>query len=1160
MKKKVLILTPVIVVLVLAVAILFTGCKADFDPQDYTTDPNWPGLYFQVDGNETRAYRLEDGKPVFVAGHLVYQSDLLDVLILPDGGMEQSFRGRGEAGARYEQYLVQAAEDKASLGIPLAQLGDGEVEVRRTPLGNLLLLRGDEARVAWPGRSEFLRRDDVSARLCDLDGDGEADDVAILSKYDYVEDGKPVYEDTLLLCLWDGESQTWACYTSNHHLLREMDLSQYIAGGFSFIVPLDEPIRAGFDIAEKPVPEQVQLLKDCTIPSAPRILSRSDGSYKLVYTAYDDGGAAVAEITASLVYEDGQFIIQGETIFALSQPLEPDPDPTVDPSWTLMAGVEGFGQVYAINNGGINTNLVAVSGDYQWKWLAEEFYSAGMMDPDGDGVEEMVIHSAVGAGGGLYDILTVLEPEGDSWTEHTLHGLGMETYTGDFRNIASFAQSGDQLTMGLLGFTCTVPISREIAAMEGDYYAERNDGNVALTVSDDGILVRMSGNIRKDTGAANSQWDHPLVDSFELVLRAEYKDGVFEYTPLGIESNGDRTEILATWQADLDHDGVDDTIAVTQNYDEGDTTPWWDVTVTDAEGDQMWSRQVYSFHAGWNGIYLYEKEGKQYLMEWLPYGSTGGFTYHYSVYSLAGAAPDNNISILADGTFEYFAMNEESVLAIDTDAMRAFEAEVNSYLADAMVLLVMDEDTGGLRYSTADKICKEQWTSPADRWDEMKQNMATTLQAFDNGVELITLDGCLYVRDNGTLHKIFDHTHLADLTEDIWMDGSSRIFATGRNYAGAGNIAALTVLEKKSGVWTGYQTNEVYLTDFPYRNSVTVSGNDCTVTISGLTYSCTLPDSALAQQGDWYLETTSYGYFLREQNVPYLRSQICICKGTDSGGYPGANAVKTITLISRVDYTGRGGYTLTPVALVEPEYADFSVADALLHQEHHAASRAEGFPSLVSEKAINIQSAAATARLLKEWFPLYDEAGNLTHYSGETHFYSVLEVVGQNGAVQRKLFPEVTWFDSSLDVLKLDGYDVMVVIQGQGRQVTVHPMIAEGALALVELPLPALDYGVGFAGTAAVDAASGTITVTVPSTGFAQVVSAPSVWLFDSGEDLSAATSAQVVTLMDGTQALELRQPILQGNAVLVTQVTWEGSAFRWNMVVMDQWVEVSGN
>lgn len=159
------------------------------------------------------------------------------------------------------------------------------------------------------------------------------------------------------------------------------------------------------------------------------------------------------------------------------------------------------------------------------------------------------------------------------------------------------------------------------------------------------------------------------------------------------------TELLAEWQADLTHDGEPEWIRVVgiqRRENVPDDWYFYEVRVQNEAGTYTyWTGEADSSHVGWNGIYLYQKDGKDYLMTWVPYGSTGIHSLSYSVFSLT---PDGEELVLAANEMEYDTMPNR--MDVDVSAIRAFEGEVNALLKDAFVL-VDNTNNGIAQYSTA---------------------------------------------------------------------------------------------------------------------------------------------------------------------------------------------------------------------------------------------------------------------------------------------------------------------------------------------------------------------------------------------------------------------------------------------------------------------------
>lgn len=176
-------------------------------------------------------------------------------------------------------------------------------------------------------------------------------------------------------------------------------------------------------------------------------------------------------------------------------------------------------------------------------------------------------------------------------------------------------------------------------------------------------------------------------------------------------------EELGTWYADLTHDGVDEAITLQRNNSE---VPYgYAITVTTSYGKVLWKGNASDWRGGNNGIYLYERDGKHYILEWWPSGQQGWYNFSYRVFSLNGTEePD----ILAENALQYdFGAyeNRTDILTVDLEELRAFEAEVNTLLNNAIPLLVIHD--GKTILGDPSNPVTDQWTSPADDWEEQRQ-------------------------------------------------------------------------------------------------------------------------------------------------------------------------------------------------------------------------------------------------------------------------------------------------------------------------------------------------------------------------------------------------------------------------------------------------------
>ena len=164
--------------------------------------------------------------------------------------------------------------------------------------------------------------------------------------------------------------------------------------------------------------------------------------------------------------------------------------------------------------------------------------------------------------------------------------------------------------------------------------------------------------------------------------------------------------------ADLTHDGVRETITLTYRED------WqtYYLTVENAAGEKLWQGEAGIAHAAWDGFYLYEKDGKHYLMRWLPAGSTGIFSYRYEIFSLTETGEQVP---LTSGAFFYDTNSVEGILSLKVELLEAFEAEVNALLKNSIVLITTEE--GVPCYSPENWALGKLWAAPVHDVREWKQ-------------------------------------------------------------------------------------------------------------------------------------------------------------------------------------------------------------------------------------------------------------------------------------------------------------------------------------------------------------------------------------------------------------------------------------------------------
>ena len=150
-----------------------------------------------------------------------------------------------------------------------------------------------------------------------------------------------------------------------------------------------------------------------------------------------------------------------------------------------------------------------------------------------------------------------------------------------------------------------------------------------------------------------------------------------------------------TFYADLNHDGTDETIILNKgNWSSMDEVR---LGVYQDDGTLLYSDSLYAAHVGWKTYFLYEKDGKDYLLEFNPtmYQGNAAYSWYMMDFDRSG-----KLRIVDEDRVE-FSVNPEQFYEFDVDAIYAFLQETENMLNDA-TLLVSVED-GELLYSTAQK-------------------------------------------------------------------------------------------------------------------------------------------------------------------------------------------------------------------------------------------------------------------------------------------------------------------------------------------------------------------------------------------------------------------------------------------------------------------------
>lgn len=139
------------------------------------------------------------------------------------------------------------------------------------------------------------------------------------------------------------------------------------------------------------------------------------------------------------------------------------------------------------------------------------------------------------------------------------------------------------------------------------------------------------------------------------------------------EDNGLLDTIILD-DVDLDHDGETERIRVYEEY-EGQV---YRLEVIKQDGTVIWDREAAYAHTGWTSVLLYRKNGKDYLMEYLPTMFQGVASYNCTIFSLEGGQVTEEDSRTVDFSLPVLAL---------TGKMEAFAELVNYWLDESTVLL-----------------------------------------------------------------------------------------------------------------------------------------------------------------------------------------------------------------------------------------------------------------------------------------------------------------------------------------------------------------------------------------------------------------------------------------------------------------------------------------
>ncbi len=137
------------------------------------------------------------------------------------------------------------------------------------------------------------------------------------------------------------------------------------------------------------------------------------------------------------------------------------------------------------------------------------------------------------------------------------------------------------------------------------------------------------------------------------------------------------TDMLVWETSDLDQDGETEQIRVRKLG-----TELYELYVVKQNGAKLWSVEAGISHTGWNTLFLYQSEGKDYLVQYQPTMYQGLGSYTCTMFSLEGGS----VTVENEWSTE-FSMPVEQL----TWKMRGFAENVNAMLENGTVLLSTEQ-------------------------------------------------------------------------------------------------------------------------------------------------------------------------------------------------------------------------------------------------------------------------------------------------------------------------------------------------------------------------------------------------------------------------------------------------------------------------------------
>lgn len=140
---------------------------------------------------------------------------------------------------------------------------------------------------------------------------------------------------------------------------------------------------------------------------------------------------------------------------------------------------------------------------------------------------------------------------------------------------------------------------------------------------------------------------------------------------------------------DFNHDGTNEVLELVTIFDSTGTGQigWLELSVKDVSGKQLWMEDAGLVHGGWKSIFALQLDGRDYLLRYTPYVSTGIGSYQYCIFSLG----ENEEIVFEEREVEFdLNFGSQNHQGFNAESLAVFLTDVHRHLDHSVLLLSTD--------------------------------------------------------------------------------------------------------------------------------------------------------------------------------------------------------------------------------------------------------------------------------------------------------------------------------------------------------------------------------------------------------------------------------------------------------------------------------------